>query len=274
MRRFQIRLRETYSVRMDTLARPLLSDVERQVLERFVGALQAELGESLEAVWLYGSRARGEDTGWESDVDLMVVTAPPIRRYGKRIQDLIWEIAGPASFFSVQTEDTRSLAERRSIGDFFQREVDRDRIVVFGDPGASPPATRPSPGAMRRRTEEYLERVHERLRIAELTLEAEGWSTAVTLAYDAMFLAAGALLSEEDLHHRTHSGTWQLLREHFVLTGRFPVELYRAGASTQYLREASYYRPPRRFEGEEATRVVARAREFVAHAERLIITPL
>jgi len=245
-------------------------------MDAFVAALHAELGEALEAVWLYGSRARGEDTGWGSDIDLMVITAPPIRRYGKRIQELIWDIAGPASFFSVQTEDTRGLAERRAIGDFFHREIDRDRIVIFGDPGASPPASRPSPEAMRRRTEEYFERAHERQRFAELALENEGWSTAVVLAYHAMFLAASALLSEEDLHHRTHKGTWQLLLEHFVLTDRFPRALHTAGASTQYLRacpgdgEASDYKPPRRFEAEEAAKVVGQAREFLARAEAIV----
>lgn len=186
-------------------------------MDAFVAALHAELGEALEAVWLYGSRARGEDTGWGSDIDLMVITAPPIRRYGKRIQELIWDIAGPASFFSVQTEDTRGLAERRATGDFFHREIDRDRIV-----------------------------------------------------------AASALLSEEDLHHRTHKGTWQLLLEHFVLTDRFPRALHTAGASTQYLRacpgdgEASDYKPPRRFEAEEAAKVVGQAREFLARAEAIV----
>jgi predicted nucleotidyltransferase len=45
---------------MATLATASLSDAERRALDRFVAAVQRELGDELHAVWLYGSRARGE----------------------------------------------------------------------------------------------------------------------------------------------------------------------------------------------------------------------
>lgn len=55
----------------ETLARAALSDPERRVIERLVRWLEVQLGDDLHAVWLYGSRARGEANPYETDVDLM-----------------------------------------------------------------------------------------------------------------------------------------------------------------------------------------------------------
>jgi len=44
------------------------------VIERLLGLLETELGPHLRAVWLYGSRARGEQAGEDSDVDLLAVS--------------------------------------------------------------------------------------------------------------------------------------------------------------------------------------------------------
>lgn len=45
---------------MSKLAEASLSNGERALLERFADELQARLGSDLHAVWLFGSRARGE----------------------------------------------------------------------------------------------------------------------------------------------------------------------------------------------------------------------
>lgn len=44
----------------ELLARAALSDPERDVVSRLVGLLEDELAGDLRAIWLYGSRARGE----------------------------------------------------------------------------------------------------------------------------------------------------------------------------------------------------------------------
>jgi hypothetical protein len=44
----------------DRLVEATLSDAELRTVERFVPVLSDELGDDLQAVWLYGSRARGE----------------------------------------------------------------------------------------------------------------------------------------------------------------------------------------------------------------------
>ena len=120
---------------MNALANANLTDAERSAIKRFVSMLRRELGEDLLAVWLYGSRARGEGGGRESDVDLMVITESPV--------DDIYLISG-ASVDAALAEDepvylsaqhgTRDfLHNRREIRSFFAQELDRDKIVVHGE---------------------------------------------------------------------------------------------------------------------------------------------
>jgi len=59
-----------------------LSELERDCLERYLGHLAEVLADELEAVWLFGSAARG-DAWWpamriRSDIDLVVVTSSPV----------------------------------------------------------------------------------------------------------------------------------------------------------------------------------------------------
>jgi predicted nucleotidyltransferase len=57
---------------------PYLSELERDCLERYVVLLSDRLADELEAIWLFGSAARG-DAWWpairiRSDIDVVVVT--------------------------------------------------------------------------------------------------------------------------------------------------------------------------------------------------------
>ena len=52
---------------------PYLTDRERKGLARFVERLEAECGDRVQRVVLFGSRARGDHDA-ESDVDLLIVT--------------------------------------------------------------------------------------------------------------------------------------------------------------------------------------------------------
>lgn len=123
---------------MPSLANASLSEDERRVLERFVSRLRAELGDELRAVWLYGSRARGEEPGPDSDVDLLVLTT------GGRERDaaLVWralreageEVGADTWTFMPQIWDARRLGRRREIRSFFIQAVDREKIVVAGGP--------------------------------------------------------------------------------------------------------------------------------------------
>lgn len=121
---------------MATLAQARLTDDERRVLEKLVPLLRDQLG--AEAVWLYGSRARGEFTSDESDIDLLVIVPGDRSDNQPRAMELLRKAAEEADanwiFFSIHVWDREWLEHRRNIRSFFIQEVDRDKIVLHGEP--------------------------------------------------------------------------------------------------------------------------------------------
>jgi predicted nucleotidyltransferase len=123
------------SATSEQLAAAHLIESERRTIERFASHLKDELGDNLHALWLYGSRARGEAHA-DSDVDLLVIADGGRDRYRRIAGDLseaaaIAEGESPFSF-SVHTHDVEWLLGRRKIDSFFIQEVDRDKIVLAG----------------------------------------------------------------------------------------------------------------------------------------------
>jgi predicted nucleotidyltransferase len=120
----------------DPLAAASLSGVELNAVRRLVAALREELDDDLRAIWLYGSRARGETPRPDSDVDLLVIAEGGERRYGAKVNDLRFdatEAEGARPFyFSVFVHDLEWLRGRREIESFFIQEIDRDKIVLAG----------------------------------------------------------------------------------------------------------------------------------------------
>lgn len=91
------------------------------------------------------------------------------------------------------------------------------------------------------RSAELLQRAREGVASAQTLVEAGHAATAVSTAYYAMLYAARAALSERDRNARSHSGTWDLFRQEFVLTGAFDPDLTRQAQRAQARREASDY---------------------------------
>jgi predicted nucleotidyltransferase len=127
----------TYAVGMPVLDEAALSDVERRALDRIVGALRGRLGDDLVAIWLYGSRARGESHP-ESDLDLLVVVQDGNWRREHEVMDVVWdaaeEVGASSAYFSVIVGTPEWIEGRRQIRSFFLQEVDRDKIVLYGEP--------------------------------------------------------------------------------------------------------------------------------------------
>jgi predicted nucleotidyltransferase len=129
-----------------------LTEVERRVVNRLLAALEEELGDRLLAVWLYGSRARGEadlsQTGPDtrSDVDLMVVVDAAASSWDEGHVNSV-RLANEAAdaegdnpvWYSVLVYDRERLRDRRAIRSFFIQEVDRDKVVLMGSPLEEPP---------------------------------------------------------------------------------------------------------------------------------------
>ena len=77
----------------DTLSAAALNQTERRAVARIVARLESELGDHLLAVWLYGSRARGEadpdETHYDrrSDIDMIAIVAS-----GRDAAEASWEL--------------------------------------------------------------------------------------------------------------------------------------------------------------------------------------
>jgi len=123
---------------MSTLAETSLTQTERRVVDRIVVALRDDLGDELDAIWLYGSRARGEPPREESDVDLIVLIHEPSPERARRVYRSVWDAKAAEDAwehdFAARVADREWIANRRAIRSFFIQEVDRDKVVLYGDP--------------------------------------------------------------------------------------------------------------------------------------------
>jgi predicted nucleotidyltransferase len=123
---------------MSALSETSLAPDERALLERYVEELRIRLGDHVHAIWLFGSRARGEPRSADSDVDVLVLVEDASwdgRMLVRTILDdagreldldaLVWS-------FSVHVHGPDWLAQRREIRSFFVAELDRDKVVLSG----------------------------------------------------------------------------------------------------------------------------------------------
>jgi predicted nucleotidyltransferase len=123
---------------MSTLAETSLLADERTLIERFVKELRARLQDELHAIWLFGSRARGEAPSEESDVDVLVLVDDASwdgrMRVRKVLDDAARELGLEAVTwsFSIHVHTPNWLAERREIRSFFIAELDRDKVALRG----------------------------------------------------------------------------------------------------------------------------------------------
>jgi predicted nucleotidyltransferase len=124
---------------VSSLANAVLTADERTLLDRFSLELQARLGDALHAVWLFGSRARGDEpTREDSDIDVLVLAEDATWEGKLAVHAALdaaarqLELDGLAWSFSVHVNTPAWLAERRAIRSFFVAEVDRDKVVIAG----------------------------------------------------------------------------------------------------------------------------------------------
>jgi predicted nucleotidyltransferase len=121
---------------MTTLAETSLLADERILIERFVRELRERLNGELHAVWLFGSRARGEEPSDESDVDLLVLVDDASWDGRMRVRIVLDEAALELGLealtwsFSVHVHTPGWLAQRREIRSFFIAEMDRDKVQL------------------------------------------------------------------------------------------------------------------------------------------------
>jgi predicted nucleotidyltransferase len=127
------------SATVPTLAQTSLTDEERPVVERLVDLMRERFGDRLRSVWLYGSRARGERPGPESDIDLLAIADrtdddDDVLAAILLVDRAAEELRVPRPIVSIKVHDPAWLEGRRAIDSFFIREVDRDKVVLYGEP--------------------------------------------------------------------------------------------------------------------------------------------
>jgi predicted nucleotidyltransferase len=121
---------------MVSLTGTSLSAQERALLERFAGDLRSQSENPLHAIWLFGSRARGETPSEDSDVDVLVLVDDDSWDAKARIHDTLQTAARALGLqpltwsFSVHIHTPQWLAQRREIRSFFVAEVDRDKVAA------------------------------------------------------------------------------------------------------------------------------------------------
>jgi predicted nucleotidyltransferase/uncharacterized protein (UPF0332 family) len=269
---------------MASLATTTLSDAERRALDHLVASLERELGDTLHAVWLYGSRARGEPPrNADSDVDLLVITSRRDRDTPELVRGVAKEAADaeglhPYLGLSVFVTTPEWVWKRRAIEAFYIQEVDRDKIVLAGGEVAAPPdfEWHESVGGVRRRTREHLHKARTHLRVARLALDADAPDPAVVAAYDVVLEAARAVQSEEGRFTRGHRATWDLIYELLVKTGRMSPDLPASAQALLVRRIYAIYGPPDLEEPwihetpESAGQAVEAAERFLGAVEELV----
>jgi predicted nucleotidyltransferase/uncharacterized protein (UPF0332 family) len=254
---------------MPTLAEASLNETELRAVEKLTALIEREFGNDLHGVWLYGSRARGEVTHDESDIDLMVVLDRPVEEPDRdRLSELKEEATGEKFWsFSTLLVDAAWISERRSIRAFFIEEVDRDKIVLAGRDGL--PREAPREDAVTLRTEEFLALARERLEWGRRISRIDAPPVVSATAYEAIRLAMQAALSTRDRWSRTHRGTKALFSELFVHTGLFPEALSKPVDQIRDRRDAAHYGGDTADEA-QAQADLQHAERFVAEIERLL----
>ena len=121
----------------DRLANAALSDAEREAVRRFVERVGEELGDDLAAIWLYGSKARG-DADEESDVDLLVLARGGRERHREGVTRIALDLESlngeGRAVLSAAVQDPAWVSDQRAKDDFFIRDVDREKVVLYGEP--------------------------------------------------------------------------------------------------------------------------------------------
>ncbi len=85
-----------------------------------------------------------------------------------------------------------------------------------------------------------------------------------------MYLSAFALLRRKDIPVKTHAGLIAAIGSAYVQTGELAPEHGRALNRAEELREEVEYTICRTIGREEAASVIARAKDFVRQAERIV----
>lgn len=115
-----------------------------------------------------------------------------------------------------------------------------------------------------------LERAHETFEEIEIMRQAGKWNGAANRIYYSVFHAVSALFINDGLQSKRHKGSHAMFSQHYVKTGKLPMEYGRFYNNLQTLREKSDYNCFFEVEEQDVNEGMEKAQEFIKAIEDLI----
>jgi predicted nucleotidyltransferase len=108
----------------------MLSAREKSVLTQFKADLKKNLGDRLDELMLFGSKARGDDRP-DSDLDVLVIVTTDDWRICDVVYDIVTDIFLQTDIsISPKVISKKFLEQLRKEDTFFFRNISRDAIAV------------------------------------------------------------------------------------------------------------------------------------------------
>ena len=117
----------------------------------------------------------------------------------------------------------------------------------------------------------YINEAHEMLRVAQLTLDNDFYTSSINRSYYAVFYAANALLAMKGLSRSKHSGVISAFRQEFIKTGIFSSEYSRIYGRLLEDRNEGDYALESSASQEDAEFSLNEARRFVREVEKWLV---
>ena len=105
---------------------------------------------------------------------------------------------------------------------------------------------------------------------AEFLFAHKYWNTTVNKLYYSCFYAIGALLANIEVFPKTHSGTQQMFRMHFIKTGHFDNETNNFYTKLFEMRQDADYEDAVDYEEEDVIILIEPARELISKIQKLL----
>jgi uncharacterized protein (UPF0332 family)/predicted nucleotidyltransferase len=254
---------------------PYLTNREREGLAHFLERLEAECGDRVQRVVLFGSRARGDHDA-ESDVDLLVVTAEEqdkavVDRLTPRDDVVFFTLAmSEAKYHRYQRLQLPLYVNLRRDGielwDLQQAEIEQREIPLYFPEGER----RIMDEATKETITFYLKQAHHNLQGVRALREDDLLDIALSRAYYACFHALTAALYAINVVRGKHSGVQAALSEFLVKPGLVEPEYKDIYNALKDKRESSDYDPRFVAAPDEAHKLLADAERFVARMEAFL----
>lgn len=215
-------------------------------LRAFVPAMRRQFGDNLRRIILFGSQARGEARP-DSDVDVLLLFGElegGKRHIRQRIIDITHDLLldYQALITTILTTETRYRAMKEPL----YWNVQSEGIDLM-----------PSEQT------QLMQLAEDTLRDAELLRDAQGYRSAVSRAYYAMFYAAEAALLSHGIRTKSHAGLLNQFGQHLIKPGLIETHYSKQLQQAFETRQEGDYEVEAEISEHDATQTCQDARAFI-----------